>query len=103
MRRSRIKKDWESQVWAQVNTFPRWPRNVASVTVNLVVFWDRPGPLPDHHNLDMAHECIADGLVKANILHDDAKGVYQRGTFSIVRAPRNTGRCQADVVLELAG
>ena len=98
--RGRIKRQWETLVWAQLNAEPRMPRPVVSVTVDLFVEWDKPGPLPDHHNLDMAHECIADGLVKAGILADDADGVYQRGGFEIVRVSKGEG--QTVVTIEVA-
>lgn len=85
MRRHRIKMDWEEQVWAGVNTAPRMPRRVASVKVHSIIYWNKRGVLPDHHNLDMLHECTADGLVKAGILKDDADGVYERGEQSLLR------------------
>jgi hypothetical protein len=83
-RRRRIKKMWEEVVWGEVNRYPRMPRPVDSVRCDLVVSWNKRGPLPDDINLEMAFECIADGLVKAGIIVDD-QHQFVRGTISIVR------------------
>lgn len=96
--RRRIKKRWEAYVWAWVNTPPRMKRPVDHVTVHLYVKWDKPGPLPDSINLDMAHECIADGLVKAGIIPDD-QTQYSRGHFRIVRVPKGQGQTLATVTV----
>lgn len=76
---------------------------MAGVTVHMNVQWDKPGVLPDWINLDMAHECVADGLVKCGIILDDAGRAYQRGTFSIERVPKGKGRTVMTVDLEVDG
>jgi hypothetical protein len=91
-RRYATKRRWEDQIWAQVNERPRCPRPAVAVTADVMVYWDKPGVLPDHHNLDMVHEVVADGLVKAGILEDDAGGVYERGAFAIERVKKGKGR-----------
>ena len=101
--RGRIKDQWETSVWAQVNERPRCQRPVSLVTAHLDIHWDKPGPLPDFHNLDMAHECVADGLVKAGILADDAGGVYMRGTFKITRVPAPQGNTIVTLDLQTDG
>jgi len=99
-KRGSIKKAWHEEVWAGVNIRPRLPRPVGSVTCSMHVFWDKPGVLPDHHNLDMVHECVADGLVEAGILTDDAGGVYHRGSFGIERVKKGQGRTVIRLDLE---
>ncbi len=84
--RARIKKVWEKAVWAHVNIAPRLPRPASRVTCTATVEWGKPGPLPDWHNLEMLHECVADGLVKAGILRDDANGAYVAGDIEVKRS-----------------
>lgn len=98
--RNRTKGAWHSMVWGLMNEAPRIVKAAGQATVHLVVFWDKPGPMPDHHNLDMAHECVADGLVRAGFLVDDDQGRYQRGLFTITRATRGLGGTVALVVLD---
>lgn len=99
-KRGRIKAEWERWVWGLVNEHPRMPRPIASVRCDVVVGWDKPGPLPDPQNLaGMAHEVIADGLVKAGIIADDsmdARGVpqYEQGTTQV-----NRGNGATEIVL----
>jgi len=57
-----------------VNETKRMPRPLASVEATVIVFWDKPGPLPDPQNLIGVHEYIADGLVYAGVIEDDAGG-----------------------------
>jgi hypothetical protein len=68
------------------------PRPLDSVTCHIIVVWNKRGPLPDFHNLEMAFECIADGLVKAGIIRDDSGFQFQRGTMQVLRgdAPSTT-------------
>jgi hypothetical protein len=98
-KRNRIKREWHELVWAQVNASPRWPRPAGSVTVDIAVEWDKRGPLPDHHNLEMAFECVADGLVQAGIIADDSGTQFVRGGLTLRRAA-GVGRTVACVTQE---
>jgi len=89
-KRSKIKVAWEEQVWGMVNEMPRMPRPLDSVRCDIVVFWDKPGPLPDHHNLEMAFEVVADGLVKAGIIRDDSGEQFVRGSLKLIRGDGST-------------
>lgn len=92
-KRSRTKKAWQQIVWAWVNTPPRMPRPLERVRCSIEVVWDKRGPLPDPHNLEMAVECVADGLVEAGIIEDDASGRFIREDVTLRRAlPREKGR-----------
>ena len=88
-KRNRIKQEWHEHVWAGVNEAPkRMPRPLESVTCYVVVWWDKPGPLPDHHNLEMAFEVIADGLVHAGIIRDDSGDQFVRGSLILMRGDK---------------
>ena len=89
-KRSRIKREWEEWVWACVNEMPRMPRPLDSVTCHVVVLWQKKGPLPDCHNLEMAFEVIADGLVKAGIIRDDSGEQFVRGSLKLIRGDGST-------------
>ena len=82
-KRQRIKEAWEEMVWGYVNKTPRMPRPLDSVRCSLIVCWNKPGPLPDHHNLEMGFECVADGLVKAGIIRDDSGMQFVRGQLTL--------------------
>lgn len=84
-RRASVKKAWEAEVWAQVNTAPRMPHLLPAVSCSILVLWGKKGPLPDHHNLEQAHECVADGLVKARVIADDSGGQYVRESLTVRR------------------
>lgn len=94
-KRNRIKQTWHAFVWGLVNEAPRMPRPLPQVKCRVVVYWDKGGPLPDWHNLHMAHECIADGLVRAGILADDSNGQYLEDGVGVVKAPKGEGRTEA--------
>jgi len=88
-KRNRIKQEWHEYVWAGVNAAPkRMPRPLESVTCHVVVLWDKPGPLPDRHNLEMAFEVIADGLVYAGIIRDDSGDQFVRGSLTLMRGEK---------------
>lgn len=89
-KRNKIKAAWEEQVWGCVNEMPRMPRPLDSVTCHITVFWDKRGPLPDHHNLEMAFEVVADGLVKAGIIRDDSGEQFKRGSLHLLRGNGET-------------
>jgi len=84
--RNRIAKEWQTAIWAQVNTRPRWPRNVGPVTIDIDVVWSKPGPMPDEVNLDYAIELVCDGLVTACVLEHDRTGI-RRGALTLRRGP----------------
>jgi len=93
-KRLAIKQQWELEIWGAVNGQPRLPRPARQVEVLPIVYWGKPGPLPDFHNLEMAHECIADGLVKAGMLPDDSDGQYVALRIQIERAERGESRTE---------
>ena len=88
-KRAEIKQEWESFVWAFVNEKPRMPRPLPHVRCDVVVGWDKPGPFPDNLNLEMAFECIADGLVKAGIIPND-RTEFERGTLGLTHGSGET-------------
>lgn len=93
-KRGAIKKRWERDIWMAVNGQPRLPRPAARAEVTPIVYWGKPGPLPDFHNLEMAHEVVADGLVIAGMLKDDSKGQYIAERIQVLRAPRGETRTE---------
>lgn len=88
--RERVKKEWWEFVWALVNTRPRLPRGAVQVRCDAIVGWDKRGPLPDWHNLEMLHEVVADGLVTIGIIADDAQGAYIAGDIITRRGDGQT-------------
>jgi hypothetical protein len=92
-----VKAEWEEHVWARVNTFPRMPRPLQQVKASARVFWDKPGPLPDHFNVAiLLHEAIADALVYSKVLETDAGDHYVAGPVTVVRADKPS----TEIVLE---
>ncbi len=74
------------------------PRPLEQVRCTIEVVWDKKGVLPDPINLEMAIECVADGLVEAGIIRDDAGGRFVREDVVLRRAlPGEAGR--SDVLL----
>ena len=85
-KRAALKREWVDAIFAAVNSKPRLRRPAIRVAVSARPMWNKRGPLPDFHNLEMLHECVADGLVDCGILKDDSQGSYGAGSIVPVRS-----------------